>query len=91
MFVAAAAGSGAPGGGAGDRVRVGELVAFWSEERAEAAAVAFAVAPAPGRTRYLKALTPYPVPRSRSPGSPSSCLALPSVQPRLLAGGPGAP
>lgn len=88
MFVAAAAGSRAPGGGAGGGVRVGELVAIWSEERAEAAAAAFAVARAPGRTRYLRALTPYPVPRSRSPGPPCSCGALPSVQPRLAASGP---
>ncbi|XP_014643713.1 PREDICTED: glucocorticoid-induced transcript 1 protein [Ceratotherium simum simum] len=60
-----AAGSREPGGGAGGGVRMGGLVAVWSEDRAEAVAAAFAVARAPRRTRRLEALSPYPGPQKQ--------------------------
>lgn len=89
MPVAAAAGSRALGGGAGGGARAGELVAIWSEQRAEAAAVAFAVARAPRRLGYPGALRPHPVPRSRNPGPPCSRGPFRSVQPAWLPAAPG--
>lgn len=66
--VAAAAGSRAPGGGSGGGARVGELVAIWSEQRAEAAAVAFAVARAPRRLGYPSGpLAPTRSPETETP------------------------
>lgn len=52
----------APGGGAGGGVRARGLVAIWSEERAEAAAAAFAVARLLGESGTSRPLSPYPGP-----------------------------
>lgn len=68
----------------------GGLVAIWSEERAEAAAVAIAVARAPRRTSYFKALTPYPV-QPESPALPAAAGLPRSCSHAWQRAAPGAP